>query len=55
SSNADVSHVPCKFYRSGGCTAGSSCIFAHVQPEAGQQKQPCQYFQKGSCKFGRKC
>ncbi|CED82367.1 zinc ccch-type cps3 [Phaffia rhodozyma] len=51
----DLSHVPCKFFKSGGCTAGSACVFAHVVAEPGQQKQTCQYFQKGSCKFGHKC
>jgi hypothetical protein len=47
--------VPCKFYKVGGCTAGSSCPFSHssVEPEA--QKETCTWFIKGNCKFGHKC
>ncbi|KAG8943739.1 hypothetical protein FRC03_002347, partial [Tulasnella sp. 419] len=51
----DLSHVPCKFFKVGGCTAGPSCPFSHAQLEPGQQKQPCTWFVKGSCKFGHKC
>ncbi|KAF9034184.1 hypothetical protein BDZ89DRAFT_1062624 [Hymenopellis radicata] len=28
----DLSHVPCKFFRVGGCTAGLHCALAHVLP-----------------------
>lgn len=51
----DVSHVPCKFFKVGACTAGSSCPFSHVVHEPGQQKDACAWFVKGNCKFGHKC
>ncbi|KAF9517520.1 hypothetical protein BS47DRAFT_1314205 [Hydnum rufescens UP504] len=51
----DLSHVPCKFYRQGACTAGASCPFSHLAAEPGQQKGICQWYIKGSCKFGHKC
>ena len=55
----DLSHVPCKFYRVGSCTAGSSCPFSHSSPSTsanGQaQKDICAWFVKGNCKFGHKC
>lgn len=51
----DLSHVPCKFFRVGGCTAGSSCPFSHNLQEPGQQKEACAWFVKGNCKFGHKC
>ncbi|TFK62077.1 hypothetical protein BDN72DRAFT_406899 [Pluteus cervinus] len=51
----DLSHVPCKFYKVGGCTAGSSCPFSHSAQEPGHQKEPCAWFIKGNCKFGHKC
>ncbi|TFK87122.1 hypothetical protein K466DRAFT_646040 [Polyporus arcularius HHB13444] len=51
----DLSHVPCKFFRVGSCTAGSSCPFAHTVLEPGQQKEVCAWFVKGNCKFGHKC
>ena len=47
-----LSHVPCRFYRAGTCTAGSSCPFSH---EEGGTKEICQWFLKGNCKFGHKC
>ncbi|PFH49395.1 hypothetical protein AMATHDRAFT_48727 [Amanita thiersii Skay4041] len=50
----DLSHVPCKFFKVGACTAGSSCPFSHVVPEPGQ-KEVCAWFVKGNCKFGHKC
>lgn len=50
----DLSHVPCKFFKVGACTAGSSCPFSHVVPEPGQ-KEACAWFVKGNCKFGHKC
>ncbi|TEB11087.1 hypothetical protein FA13DRAFT_1004397 [Coprinellus micaceus] len=50
----DLSHVPCKFFKVGGCTAGSSCPFSHNLPEPGQ-KESCAWFVKGNCKFGHKC
>lgn len=51
----DVSHVPCKFFKVGACTAGSSCPFSHTIHEPGQQKDVCAWFVKGNCKFGHKC
>ncbi|EJU02102.1 hypothetical protein DACRYDRAFT_26394, partial [Dacryopinax primogenitus] len=49
----DLSHVPCKFFKVGGCTAGPDCPFSHQQP--GQPKDVCTWFVKGQCKFGHKC
>ena len=49
----DLSHVPCKFFKVGACTAGSSCPFSHHEP--GHQKDVCAWFIKGNCKFGHKC
>ncbi|RDB30605.1 hypothetical protein Hypma_005727 [Hypsizygus marmoreus] len=54
-SSKDLSHVPCKFYKVGGCTAGSSCPFSHTLAEPGGQKETCAWFVKGNCKFGHKC
>lgn len=51
----DLSHVPCKFYRVGSCTAGTSCPFSHAAQEPGHQKDVCAWFVKGNCKFGHKC
>ncbi|KAJ7723340.1 hypothetical protein DFH07DRAFT_1005474 [Mycena maculata] len=51
----DLSHVPCKFYKVGSCTAGSSCPFSHSLAEPGGQKDVCAWFVKGNCKFGHKC
>jgi len=53
-SPSDLSHVPCKFYRQGGCQAGTACPFSHnLDPSA--DTAPCKYFSKGNCKFGSKC
>ncbi|OJT01810.1 Protein cps3 [Trametes pubescens] len=51
----DLSHVPCKFFKVGSCTAGSSCPFSHQTLEPGQHKETCAWFVKGNCKFGHKC
>ncbi|CAE6402877.1 unnamed protein product [Rhizoctonia solani] len=51
----DLSHVPCKFFKVGGCTAGPSCPFSHHVAEPGANKSVCTWFVKGSCKFGHKC
>lgn len=56
----DLSHVPCKFYRVGSCTAGASCPFSHSTSvtaggPGGGQKDTCAWFVKGNCKFGHKC
>ncbi|KDN47743.1 hypothetical protein K437DRAFT_262389 [Tilletiaria anomala UBC 951] len=50
-----LSQVPCKFFRSNGCSAGSACPFAHTIPGEGLQKATCQWFLKGNCRFGHKC
>ncbi|KAF9478930.1 hypothetical protein BDN70DRAFT_895310 [Pholiota conissans] len=55
SKTKDLSHVPCKFFKVGGCTAGSSCPFSHSSAEPGGQKETCTWFVKGNCKFGHKC
>lgn len=55
-SNKNLSHVPCKFYRQGICQAGNSCPFSHnLDGTLAADKLPCKYFQKGNCKFGLKC
>ncbi|KAF8155464.1 hypothetical protein B0H34DRAFT_675660 [Crassisporium funariophilum] len=55
SKTKDLSHVPCKFYKVGGCTAGAACPFSHSSVEPGGQKETCTWFIKGNCKFGHKC
>ncbi|KAL0573756.1 hypothetical protein V5O48_008199 [Marasmius crinis-equi] len=55
SKTKDLSHVPCKFFKVGSCTAGSSCPFSHSVVEPGGQKDVCAWFVKGNCKFGHKC
>lgn len=55
SKSKDLSHVPCKFFRVGSCTAGASCPFSHTVLEPGQNKDICTWFIKGNCKFGHKC
>lgn len=55
-SNKNLSHVPCKFYRQGICQAGNLCPFSHnLDGTLAADKLPCKYFQKGNCKFGLKC
>ncbi|KAF8918000.1 hypothetical protein CPB85DRAFT_1431066 [Mucidula mucida] len=52
----DLSHVPCKFFRVGGCTAGAACPFSHTTgPGERGEKDVCAWFVKGTCKFGHKC
>ncbi|KAL0959513.1 hypothetical protein HGRIS_011223 [Hohenbuehelia grisea] len=55
SKSKDLSHVPCKFFKVGSCTAGSSCPFSHSLVEPGGQKDVCAWFVKGNCKFAHKC
>ena len=50
-----LGQVPCKFFRSNGCSAGDACPFAHTLPSEGQPKAVCQWFLKGSCRFGHRC
>ncbi|WWC60352.1 uncharacterized protein I303_102923 [Kwoniella dejecticola CBS 10117] len=51
---AGLSHVPCRFFKAGACTAGDSCPFSHAAPDAAK-REVCQWFLKGNCKFGHKC
>ncbi|RLV95013.1 Zinc finger protein LEE1 [Spathaspora sp. JA1] len=54
--NKNLSHVPCKFFKQGICQAGNSCPFSHnLDGSLAADKLPCKYFQKGNCKFGLKC
>ncbi|EIW78750.1 hypothetical protein CONPUDRAFT_108759 [Coniophora puteana RWD-64-598 SS2] len=55
SKSKDLSHVPCKFFKVGSCTAGAACPFSHSIHERGQPKDVCTWFIKGNCKFGHKC
>lgn len=32
---AALSHVPCRFFKAGACTAGESCPFSHAAPDCG--------------------
>ncbi|KAL8279352.1 hypothetical protein RQP46_008164 [Phenoliferia psychrophenolica] len=50
-----LSHVPCKFFRQGACTAGKACVFSHDLTVPGTSKPVCQWYAKGNCKFGHKC
>lgn len=43
--SADLSHVPCKFFRQGTCQAGKACPFLHSM-DGGNEQMPCKYFQK---------
>ncbi|KAG5463136.1 MAG: hypothetical protein BJ554DRAFT_1542 [Olpidium bornovanus] len=53
-SGSSLQHVPCKFYKSGACTAGKNCMFSHNR-ESTPDGFICRYFVKGNCKFGNKC
>ncbi|KAI8062400.1 hypothetical protein BC940DRAFT_349600 [Gongronella butleri] len=50
---SNLSHVPCKFFKQGTCTAGANCVFSHNL--APSTETVCKYFLKGNCKFGTKC
>ena len=50
-----LSQVPCKFFRSNGCSAGNACPFAHNMPGEGPGKAICQWYLKGNCRFGHRC
>ncbi|WAR52707.1 hypothetical protein PtB15_2B132 [Puccinia triticina] len=54
-SASKVSHVICKFFKAGNCSAGTGCQFSHTLPELGQGKPVCQWFVKGNCRFAHKC
>lgn len=51
---SSLQHVPCKFFKSGACTAGKNCVFSHNK-ESTPDGFICKYFLKGNCKFGNKC
>ncbi|KAI7902594.1 uncharacterized protein BX663DRAFT_509778 [Cokeromyces recurvatus] len=51
---SNLSHVPCKFYKQGTCTAGTNCTFSH-NSDLSSEAAVCKYFIKGNCKFGTKC
>ncbi|KAI8987504.1 hypothetical protein BDF20DRAFT_832432 [Mycotypha africana] len=51
---SNLSHVPCKFYKQGTCTAGANCTFSH-NSDFSSEAAICKYFLKGNCKFGSKC
>ncbi|KAI8145616.1 hypothetical protein BJV82DRAFT_511506, partial [Fennellomyces sp. T-0311] len=51
---SNLSHVPCKFFKQGICTAGANCVFSHSQ-DLTSESAVCKYFLKGNCKFGAKC
>ncbi|KAH8556101.1 hypothetical protein BGW37DRAFT_515027 [Umbelopsis sp. PMI_123] len=52
--SSNLSHVPCKFWKQGTCTAGANCIFSH-NLDTTSESSVCKYFLKGNCKFGTKC
>ncbi|CAO3646788.1 unnamed protein product [Mucor fragilis] len=54
SKSSNLSHVPCKFYKQGTCTAGANCTFSHSS-DLSSESAVCKYFVKGNCKFGTKC
>ncbi|CEP17823.1 hypothetical protein [Parasitella parasitica] len=54
SKSSNLSHVPCKFYKQGTCTAGANCTFSHSS-DLSSESAVCKYFVKGNCKFGSKC
>jgi len=31
---ASLSHVPCRFFKAGACTAGDACPFSHEEGES---------------------
>ncbi|GJJ77902.1 hypothetical protein EMPS_10261 [Entomortierella parvispora] len=51
---ANLQHIPCKFFKSGACTAGKNCLFSHNRDPVAET-HVCKYFLKGNCKFGMKC
>lgn len=52
--NSNLAHIPCKFFKSGACTAGKNCVFSHSK-DPPSDNYVCKYYLKGNCKFGSKC
>ncbi|RUS14828.1 hypothetical protein BC937DRAFT_93265, partial [Endogone sp. FLAS-F59071] len=52
--STNLSHIPCKFFKAGACTAGKNCVFSHNK-DPGADSYVCKYYLKGNCKFGNKC
>jgi hypothetical protein len=48
---------PCRYFRSGYCSAGSSCPFSHndAYRPVSSSKVPCQFFLKEACREGANC
>ena len=47
---------PCKFFASGSCKFGVSCMFHHVAATVSSKiSVPCQFFSKGKCADGDQC
>ncbi|CAG8534429.1 810_t:CDS:2 [Cetraspora pellucida] len=53
-SNSNLAHIPCKFFKSGACTAGKNCVFSHSK-DPSADNYVCKYFLKGNCKYGNRC
>ncbi|KDE09509.1 hypothetical protein MVLG_00408 [Microbotryum lychnidis-dioicae p1A1 Lamole] len=51
----DLSHVRCRFFAAGSCTAGAACSFSHEVVAPGTAKPVCKFFTQGNCKFAHKC
>ncbi|RUP47833.1 hypothetical protein BC936DRAFT_145286 [Jimgerdemannia flammicorona] len=52
--STNLSHIPCKFFKAGACTAGKNCVFSHNKDPTAES-YVCKYYLKGNCKFGNKC
>ncbi|SGY61665.1 BQ5605_C007g04584 [Microbotryum silenes-dioicae] len=50
----DLSHVRCRFFAAGSCTAGAACSFSHEVVAPGTAKPVCKFFTQGNCKFAHK-
>ncbi|CAG8512540.1 15877_t:CDS:2, partial [Dentiscutata heterogama] len=53
-SNSNLAHIPCKFFKSGACTAGKNCVFSHSK-DPSADNYVCKYYLKGNCKYGSRC
>ncbi|CAG8751756.1 22125_t:CDS:1 [Dentiscutata erythropus] len=52
--NSNLAHIPCKFFKSGACTAGKNCVFSHSK-DPSADNYVCKYYLKGNCKYGSRC